>query len=111
VQYMHPLDGNAVLRTSVEKVAFYNPTPHVLVHKDYLRDYLAARRGALLVSAVADRFWNAPERVNFSLKHSSRSAFLVRRLERERGLQRSWGRTVIVKRRFFERAHHSTGIC
>ncbi len=55
-EYRHPLDEVPVLSVAVEEVAFYNPTPYVTVHRSYLRDYLAARNAALLISIVADRF-------------------------------------------------------
>jgi hypothetical protein len=60
VEYVHPRDGLVVLRTSIDTHSFYDPTAHVTVHRDYLRDYLAARRAALVVAVVADRFANAP---------------------------------------------------
>ena len=60
LDYVHPRDGLAVLRTAVEQVACYNPTPRVAVLPDYMGDYLAARDVALLIAVVADRFANAP---------------------------------------------------
>jgi hypothetical protein len=59
VEYVHPRDGIVALRTSVDTHHFLNPTPHVTVHRDYLRDYLAAKRAALVISVVADRFAHA----------------------------------------------------
>lgn len=59
VEYVHPRDGIAVLRTAVDTHAFLDPTARVTVHRDYLRDYLAARRAALVIAVVADRFAHA----------------------------------------------------
>jgi hypothetical protein len=60
VDYVHPRDHLAVLRTAVEQVAYFNPTPRVTVLPDYMGDYLAARDAALLITVVADRFAHAP---------------------------------------------------
>jgi hypothetical protein len=61
-EYRHPLDEVPVLSVAIEEVAFYKPTPYVTVHRSYLRDYLAARNAALLLSVVADRFVIASSR-------------------------------------------------
>src|ERR687891_415871 len=46
-EYVHPLDESVVLRTLVEEIAFYDPTVFAEVQRDYLRDYLAARKTSL----------------------------------------------------------------
>lgn len=66
--YVHPLDDTVILRTASESVAYYNPSPFVQVQRDYLRDYLAARRASLLISLVADRFANARSVTDLELK-------------------------------------------
>jgi hypothetical protein len=58
-EYVHPLEESVALRTWIEQVAFYNPMPFAEVQRDYLRDYLAARKASLLIAIVADRFANA----------------------------------------------------
>lgn len=58
-QYFHPMDDLLVAEISLDSHEFYPPTPRVVVHRDYLRDYLAARKMGLIVSIVADRFANA----------------------------------------------------
>jgi hypothetical protein len=55
-EFRHPLDDVVVATVTVEKHEFYKPYPRVVVHPDYLRDYLAARRYALVIGVVADRF-------------------------------------------------------
>jgi hypothetical protein len=59
-EYVHPLDQTVIMRTWVKRVAYFNPMPFAEVQRDYLRDYLVARRAVLLVAVVADRFANAP---------------------------------------------------
>lgn len=59
-EYVHPLEDSVALRAWVERVAFYNPMPFATVQRDFLRDYLAARKASLLITVVADRFANAP---------------------------------------------------
>ena len=58
-EYVHPLEESVALRTWVERVAFYDPTPFVEVQPAYLGDYLAARNATLLIAIVADRFAHA----------------------------------------------------
>jgi hypothetical protein len=55
-EFKHPLDDVVVATVNIDSHAFFNPTPRVTVHPDYLRDYLAARGYALVVAVVADRF-------------------------------------------------------
>jgi len=45
-EYVHPLEESVALRTWGEKVAFFNPMPFAEVQRDYLRDYLAARKAS-----------------------------------------------------------------
>ncbi|MGH7485328.1 MAG: hypothetical protein ACREMY_06925, partial [bacterium] len=61
MEYVHPLEESVALRTWVEQVAFHNPMPFAEVQRDYLRDYLAARKASLIITIVADRFANAPD--------------------------------------------------
>ena len=58
-RFFHPLDGLLVAQVGKDTHQFLDPTPRVSVHTDFLRDFLAARGMALLVSIVADRFANA----------------------------------------------------
>ena len=59
-EFIHPLDNFEVVRARIEKHAFYNPTLRLEVHRDYLRDYLAAAELGMVVGTVADRFRNSP---------------------------------------------------
>ena len=59
-RYIHPLDELSVIEAKIETISFFNPSARVDVYVDYLRDYLSARKMALLISIVADRFANAP---------------------------------------------------
>jgi hypothetical protein len=59
-ELVHPLDSLDVVRIRIEKHAFYSPTLRLEVHRDYLRDYLAASELCMLIGAVADRCRNAP---------------------------------------------------
>ena len=58
--YYHPVDNILVGETSIDSHEIYDPTPKVHIHRDYLRDFLAAMKMGLLISVVADRFANAP---------------------------------------------------
>lgn len=58
-EYYHPLENIRVAETRVDSHQIFDPTPRVTVHRDYLRDFLAAREMGLLISIVADRFANA----------------------------------------------------
>jgi hypothetical protein len=57
--YYHPVDNILVGETSIDSHEIYDPTPRVLIHRDYLRDFLAVMKMGLLISVVADRFANA----------------------------------------------------
>jgi hypothetical protein len=59
-QYYHPIDNLLVAETNIETHKIYNPTGNVILHCDYLRDFLAAVKMGLFISVVADRFANAP---------------------------------------------------
>jgi hypothetical protein len=66
-QYFHPTDNISVLETKFESHEIYEPSAHVTVHRDYLRDFLAAVKMGVLVSVVADRFANAPTEAELEL--------------------------------------------
>jgi hypothetical protein len=55
-EFRHPLDDIVVAKVLIEEHEFLNPLPLVTVHPNYLRDYLAARRYALVIAVAADRF-------------------------------------------------------
>ena len=67
-EFRHPLDDIVVATVGVDMHDFYNPTPRVTVHPDYLRDYLAARKYALVIGIVADRFATLPEVTSLGLE-------------------------------------------
>jgi hypothetical protein len=58
-QYYHPLENIIVVEANIDSHKIFAPTPRVTVHRDYLRDFLAAIKMGLLISVVADRFANA----------------------------------------------------
>ncbi|MBD2653195.1 hypothetical protein H6G45_06785 [Synechocystis sp. FACHB-383] len=58
-QYYHPVDNLLVAETKLDSHEIYDPTARVIVHRDYLRDFLAALGMGLLISLTADRFANA----------------------------------------------------
>jgi hypothetical protein len=58
IKYYHPLDNIAIIETNIDSHDFYESSPNVKVHRNYLRDYLAAKKMALLISVVSDRFAN-----------------------------------------------------
>lgn len=60
--YYSQIDGIRVAKLYADTHDLYAPTPRVEIHRHYLRDYLAARKMALLVTVVADRLRNATER-------------------------------------------------
>lgn len=58
-QYYHPIDNLLVAETDSDSHEIYGPTARVIIHRDYLRDFLAALDMGLLISVTADRFANA----------------------------------------------------
>lgn len=58
-QYYHPVDNLLVAETKLDSHEIYDPTARVIIHRDYLRDFLAALGMGLLISLTADRFANA----------------------------------------------------
>ncbi|MGG6265473.1 hypothetical protein ACQ4M3_05645 [Leptolyngbya sp. AN03gr2] len=58
-RYYHPIDNILVAETNLDSHEFYDPTARVIIHRDYLRDFLAALGMGLLISLTADRFANA----------------------------------------------------
>lgn len=59
-QYYHPTDNILVTEANLDSHEIYKPTANVNIHRDYLRDFLAAMKMGLLISVVADRFANTP---------------------------------------------------
>jgi hypothetical protein len=59
-QYFHPLDNILVAETTLDSRGVFDPTPRTVIHRDYLRDFLAAVDMGLLICITADRFANAP---------------------------------------------------
>ncbi len=57
--YVHATENSCVLRTRRREVAHFAEMPFVEVQRDYLRDYLFARKAIMLITVVADRFANA----------------------------------------------------
>jgi hypothetical protein len=58
-EYYHPTDNLLVVEAKIETHKIYDPTAKITVHRDYLRDFLAAKDMGLLISVIADRFANA----------------------------------------------------
>jgi len=64
----HPLDRTAVIQMEVLEFDFTESSPGIRVHQSYLRDYLAARNMALVISVVCNRFANATDHEIQSVK-------------------------------------------
>lgn len=58
-QHYHPIDNILVAETTLDSHEIYDPTARVIIHRDYLRDFLSALGMGLLISVTADRFANA----------------------------------------------------
>lgn len=58
-KYYHPIDNILVAETNLDSHKNSDPTARVIIHRDYLRDFLAALGMGLLISITADRFANA----------------------------------------------------
>jgi hypothetical protein len=58
-EYYHPTDNLLVVEAKIETHKIYDPTAKITVHRDYLRDFLAAKDMGLLIFVIADRFVNA----------------------------------------------------
>ena len=58
-RYVHPIEGLVVAEVRLDAHSLHHPTPNVTVHRDYLRDYLAAKRMGLIICLVSDRFASA----------------------------------------------------
>ena len=69
-EYFHPLENILVCAVNIETHSFYDPTPNVVIHRDYLRDFLASINMGLLISVVADRFANALTQEALELEES-----------------------------------------
>lgn len=69
-KYYHPIDNILVAETNVDYHEIYAPTARVIIHRDYLRDFLAALGMGLLISITADRFANAVTEEELELAQS-----------------------------------------
>jgi hypothetical protein len=58
-QHYHPIDNILVAETNLDSHEICDPTAKVIIHRDYLRDFLSALGMGLLISVTADRFANA----------------------------------------------------
>jgi hypothetical protein len=67
-QYFHPVDNLSVAETGLDSHKLYDPSPSVVIHRDYLRDFLAATGRGLLICITADRFANAPTEQELELE-------------------------------------------
>lgn len=67
-QYYHPIDNILVAETNLDSHKFFDPTARVIIHRDYLRDFLAALEMGLLISVTADRFANAASEEELELE-------------------------------------------
>jgi len=73
--FMHPANEIEAASLDVEHIAFFNSTPHVVVHVDYLRDFLCARGFGLIISTVADRFANTATQEELRIKPIEQNPF------------------------------------
>jgi hypothetical protein len=67
-EYYHPVENILVAKIEIDTQDRFDPTARVLIHRDYLRDFLAATGTGLVVSLVADRFANAPTKNDLQLE-------------------------------------------
>jgi len=58
-QHYHPIDNILVAETNLDYHEICDSTAKVIIHRDYLRDFLSALGMGLLISVTADRFANA----------------------------------------------------
>jgi len=68
-QYFHPIDDILVAKAYIDSHEFYEDSERVLIHIDYLRDFLAATKMGLLISVIADRFANANTEEELEINH------------------------------------------
>lgn len=71
-QYFHPLDNLVAAEAIIETHDVYDNSGWVVIHTDYLRDFLATVNMGLLISIVADRFANAPTRAALEIEPDKR---------------------------------------
>lgn len=72
-EFRHPLDDIVVATVTIDDHDFFNSTPRVNIHPDYLRDYLAARKYALLIAVVSDRFATRSTAAELEIDSSDKS--------------------------------------
>ena len=58
-KYFHPVAEILVAQCSVIENPIFDPTPKVVIHRDFLRDFLSAAGMSLIISVVVDRFANS----------------------------------------------------
>jgi hypothetical protein len=68
LEYYHPVENILVAKIEIDRHDRFDPTARVLIHRDHLRDFLAATDMGLVVSVVADRFANAPTKDDLQLE-------------------------------------------
>jgi hypothetical protein len=69
-QYYHPIDKIQVSHIAVDDHDVNEASLVVEIHRNYLRDYLAATKTGLLISVVADRFMNAATQEAFGVEET-----------------------------------------
>ncbi|WP_143594058.1 hypothetical protein [Synechococcus sp. BO 8801] len=58
-KYYHPVAEILVAQCSVVEHTIFDPTPKVVIHRDFLRDFLSAGEMSLIISVVVNRFANS----------------------------------------------------
>jgi len=58
-KYFHPVAEILVAQCSIDEHPIFDPTPKVIIHRDFLRDFLSATEMSLIISVVVDRFANS----------------------------------------------------
>ena len=58
-KFYHPIEEIIVAQCSVIVHTIVDPTPKVVIHRDFLRDFLSATEMSLIISVVVDRFANS----------------------------------------------------
>ena len=67
-EYYHPVENILVAKIEIDTHDRFDPTARVSIHRDHLRDFLAATGTGLVISLVAERFANAPTKNDLQLE-------------------------------------------
>ncbi len=105
-QHYHPIDNILVSETILDYHETYDPTARVIIHRDYLRDFLAAYGMGLLISITADRFANAVTKEELELdqieyKQSDKLTWISTNINTPKSTHNNYFRRESIRRRNF----------